>query len=49
LEIGGIVMFDEYGSPKWPGATQAVNEYFGDKVKNFKKDDLSGKYYFVKK
>lgn len=25
---GGIVVFDDYGSPKWPGAEKAVNEFF---------------------
>ena len=28
---GGVVLFDEYGIPDWPGETQAVDEYFADK------------------
>jgi hypothetical protein len=28
---GGIVLFDEYGIPDWPGETQAVDEFFADK------------------
>ncbi len=25
---GGIVVFDDYNQPKWPGATKAVDEFF---------------------
>jgi hypothetical protein len=28
---GGIILFDEYRCPMWPGATQAVDEFFADK------------------
>lgn len=28
---GGVVLFDEYGIPDWPGETKAVDEYFADK------------------
>lgn len=28
---GGVVVFDEYGIPNWPGETQAVDEFFADK------------------
>jgi hypothetical protein len=28
---GGIVLFDEYGIPDWPGETKAVDEFFADK------------------
>ena len=31
LEPGGVVVFDDYGSPKWPGAKKAVDEFFADK------------------
>lgn len=27
---GGIVLFDEYGIPDWPGETKAVDEFFAD-------------------
>jgi dTDP-rhamnose C3-O-methyltransferase len=27
---GGVVIFDEYGIPDWPGETKAVDEYFAD-------------------
>lgn len=28
---GGVILFDEYRCPVWPGATQAVDEFFADK------------------
>lgn len=28
LVPGGVVVFDDYKSPKWPGAEKAVNEFF---------------------
>ncbi|BBA36837.1 macrocin-O-methyltransferase TylF [Methylocaldum marinum] len=28
---GGVVMFDEYGDNRWPGATKAIDEFFRDK------------------
>jgi hypothetical protein len=31
LVPGGIMLFDEYRSPVWPGATQAIDEFFLDK------------------
>jgi O-methyltransferase len=31
LVPGGIVVFDDYAQPKWPGATRAVDEFFADR------------------
>jgi hypothetical protein len=45
---GGIVLFDEYAEVKWPGATQAVDEFLKGKPYKLKKDEESGKYFFVK-
>lgn len=45
---GGVVMFDEYNDPAWPGATQAIKEYFGGRVQNFTHDPRSQRYYYVK-
>ena len=28
LQVGGVVLFDEYDQISWPGATAAVNEFF---------------------
>ena len=27
LSIGGLILFDEYGVPEWPGETKAVDEF----------------------
>lgn len=31
LSRGGILLFDEYSIPDWPGETKAVDEFFADK------------------
>lgn len=31
VQPGGVIMFDEYGDPRWPGATKAIDEFFADK------------------
>ena len=31
LSRGGIMLFDEYSIPAWPGETKAVDEFFSDK------------------
>jgi len=45
---GGVVLFDEYNSPKWPGVTKAVDEYFEGTEYKISYDEMSGKYYVVK-
>jgi hypothetical protein len=45
---GGIVLFDEYNTPEWPGATKAIDEFFKDQKANIKLDSRSGKYYLIK-
>lgn len=45
---GGIIMFDEYRVAAWPGATQAIDEYFGDRVRDFSRDRESGKTFYIK-
>lgn len=32
LAPGGVVVFDDYGTSKWPGATKAVDEFFAGKT-----------------
>jgi len=45
VSSGGIICFDEYKEPKWPGATRAIDEYLNpDEIKK----DKCGKYYFIK-
>ena len=45
---GGVVIFDEYGSSKWPGATQAIDEFFGDQIANFHSLPYADKGYIFK-
>ena len=49
---GGIVAFDEYMNTleheKFPGAKQAIDEFFADKNVVMQRDVPSGKYYLVK-
>lgn len=50
VSSGGIVIFDEYSEEKWPGATQAVNEFLN--TINYSWTDLiqfKDKYYLIKK
>ena len=37
LVPGGIVVFDEYNSTKWPGATKAIDEYFAERPEAIEK------------
>jgi predicted O-methyltransferase YrrM len=46
--VGGVVIFDDYNDPKWPGATKATQEFFGDKIVLLSKHE-SGKYYLIKR
>lgn len=51
VTIGGIVLFDEYNEPKFPGATKAVDEFFANtnyQLQKFKFIDTY-KYYVIKK
>ena len=34
---GGLVVFDEYGLTEWAGESQAVEEYFGDRLPQIEK------------
>ncbi|MBI4160705.1 MAG: class I SAM-dependent methyltransferase [Candidatus Yanofskybacteria bacterium] len=45
---GGIVTFCEYNEPKWPGAKQAVDEFFGDQKSLLQKSSYVNKYFLVK-
>lgn len=48
LAPGGIVAFDEYRKPVFPGATQAVDEFFADRLEKPVKSDVTNLYYVVK-
>jgi len=45
---GGIVMFDEYREEKWPGATKAIDEFFGEKTQFFCHDANVNRYFLRK-
>ena len=45
---GGIVAFDEYRNPTWPGATQAIDEFFADRPEQIVKSSVADLYYVVK-
>lgn len=45
---GGLVLFDEYHDPAFPGATKAIDEYFHEKGVKIQQDPLSKKHFLVK-
>lgn len=51
LSDGGIVTFDEYvrESFGFPGAMEAINDFFEKKKVKFVKDEYYGKFYVVKR
>lgn len=50
LVPGGVVVFDEYKTPKWPGSTRAIDEFFGQRsvpVEHLKTREIPA--WFVRK
>ena len=45
---GGIIAFDEYHHYMWPGATQAVDEFFAGRSEEVVKSPIVDKYYVIK-
>ena len=45
---GGIIAFDEYRKPTWPGATQAIDEFFVIRPEEITKSPVTDLYYTVK-
>ena len=45
---GGIVAFDEYRNPTWPGATQAIDEFFAGRPEEIVKSPVAELYYVLK-
>ena len=45
---GGIIAFDEYLKPVWPGATQAIEEFFADRPEEIVRSPVTELYYVVK-
>ncbi len=46
---GGIVLFDEYGDRRWPGATKAIDEFFADRTEKPRPHEKCTWKYFVRK
>lgn len=50
LTPGGVVVFDDYGSPKWPGAKRAVDEFFGTRPEKVERSNVRERAaWFVRK
>lgn len=53
LAPGGVILFDEYRSPSWPGATRAIDEFFATRPEKPRicrdhQRPAKPKYYVVK-
>lgn len=49
VQPGGVIMFDEYGDARWPGARKAIDEFFCDKPeKPQAHEKCSWKYFVIK-
>ena len=45
---GGVVAFDEYLNPTWPGATRAIDEFFASRPEEITKSRIASLYYVIK-
>lgn len=49
---GGVILFDEYLMTgqhyAFPGAAKAIDEFFGERKHDIKKDKWIGKFYYIK-
>lgn len=49
VQPGGVIMFDEYGDTRWPGATKAIDEFFHDRPEAVQQHPkCTWKYHVVK-
>ena len=50
VQTNGVIVFDEYIDDvnTFPGAAEAVNEFFGSSIKNIKQFQINKKYYLLK-
>jgi O-methyltransferase len=50
LNTGGIILFDEYNDPPWPGCNKAVDEFLADKPEQLQSIERQNyqKYFFRK-
>ncbi len=45
---GGVILFDEYNTVNFPGGTQAINEFFGERIKYIRYDSSANRYFIYK-
>jgi hypothetical protein len=49
VQPGGVIMFDEYGDSRWPGASKAIDEFFRGKPETVQPHPkCTWKYHIVK-
>jgi O-methyltransferase len=50
MPVGGIILFDEYNDPPWPGCNKAIDEFLADRPERCELIDRDNyqKYYIVK-
>lgn len=51
VEDGGIIAFDEYRNKTWPGATEAIHEFFAERrleVDDIQYHSIGDRFYFIK-
>lgn len=46
LSVGGIILFDEYQDPPWPGCDQAVNEFVRQRGIEIRRIERNGYFKF---
>lgn len=49
VATGGVVAFDEYKMDIWPGATQAIDEFFAKRPETIEKSPIHELHYVVKR
>ena len=45
---GGVVIFDEYHDKKWPDAKDAIDDFFKEKGKKVKLEELTNRGFIIK-
>lgn len=49
VQVGGVIMFDEYLDKRWPGATKAIDEFFRDRPETIQSHPkCTWKYHVIK-
>ena len=45
---GGVIAFDEYRLEAWPGATQAIDEFFAARLERIDRSPVADRYFTIK-